>query len=159
VLTPGGKTRSVQTAPAGKQRSGAVSLNEVGVHIVRLTLQRPRAPRPSYEAKTLLLTQGAQDDPTRYAVGRGLELVPGQPISRLAQGDTLALFVLLDGKRVSASIEALAEGGRNVFLKATEAQPALLKVSGSGRYLVTGSIKGRGCSLVFMVRSAGKETP
>jgi len=159
LLSPGGACATVPTTPAEKSRSGTLKPCKGGVHIVRLTLQRPRAPQPSYEAKTLLLTEGAHDDPASYKVGRGLELVPGKAVSQLARGDELPLFALLDGKRVAAALEVLVEGGRGAFLKTTAEQPALLRIGRTGRCLVTTSIKGRGCSLVFMVPSAGKETP
>lgn len=159
LLSPGGTSTTVQTAPEGKQRNGIAKPAAEGTHIVCLTLQRPHAPLPSYEARTFLITRSAEDDPARYAVGRGLELVPAKALSQLSPGDELPLFALLDGKRVPAALEVLVEGGRSAFLKTTAEQPALLRITATGRYLATTGIRGRGCSLLFQVRTADKETP
>jgi hypothetical protein len=60
---------------------------------------------------------------------------------------------------VGASIEATAAGGKSAFLKTETDRPALLRLTRAGRYLVTANVKGRGCSLVFLIAGPPEEGP
>ena len=123
--------------------------------MVGFTLKRPQARLPTYEAKAILVV-GSQDDESKYARGQGLELVPEKPLSELKPGDELPVSLMLDGKRIANPITAQPEKGKQVFLRCREDQPALVRLTGSGRYLVYANVKGRGCSLVFYVQDKPK---
>lgn len=152
-----GTTTSVQTTVLGKQRTGSVRLESEGVSLLRFTLKRPRAKAPSYEGKTILVTENGPDQIARYAVGHGLELLPLQPVTGMRPGDALPLVLLLDRQRVAGSLEASVEGGKSSFLKTEVDKPAMLRLAKPGRYLVTAHAKGRGCSLIFRIAKPGKE--
>ena len=159
LLSPDGATTSVETTVSGKLRAGAVAVKSGGVHVLRFTLKRPRTKGFSYEAKTILIAGTGTNDVGRYAVDRGLELVPLQPLAGLKPGEELPLVLLLDGQRVAGSLEAAAEGGKSSFLKTETDRPALLQLTRPGRYLVTANVKERGCSLVFWITGPPKEAP
>lgn len=156
LLGPSGKITAVQTMPGEKERNGAISVQAEGVYILRCTLKRPRAKRPSYEAQTLLVTGNEGDDPARYSFGRGLEIVPTTSVSALKIGDELSMFVLLDGKRTAASLEVIVEGGKAFFLKTEPDRAAAITLKHAGRYLATTSVEGRGCSLLLQVGKPGE---
>jgi hypothetical protein len=159
LLPPDGSATSVDTTVAKKQRTGSIALESAGVHVLRFSLKRPRARGPAYEAKTILIAGDNTDSVARYAVGHGLELVPLRALAGLTPGDELPLSLLLDGRRVSGSLEATVEGGKSSFLKTEPDRPALLRLPKAGRYLVTANVNGRGCSLVFWIPEARKESP
>jgi len=159
LLASDGKTASVQTTVTDKQRTGTVRLESEGVYILRFTLKRPRAKEPSYEAKAILVAGEGADDAARYAVGRGLELVPSRALGELKPGNKLPLLLLLDGNPVAGSLEASVEGGKSAFLKAETDKAAVLRLTRAGRYLVTTNVRGRGCSLVFWVSESREEAP
>jgi hypothetical protein len=159
LLAPNGRATAVQTTVTDRQRTGTVRLEPEGVYILRVALKRPRARKPSYEAKAILIAGEGSDDATQYAIGRGLELVPSRVLSELKPGDELPLVFLLDGRRVAGSLEASVEGGKSVFLKAKTDKPAALRLTRAGRCLVTANVQGRGCSLVFRVPASRKEAP
>lgn len=150
---PDGTSTSVQTITDAKQRTGTLAVETTGIHVLRFTLKRPRAQAPSYEGKVILVV-GDQDDRTnRYASDEGLELVPEQSVSTLQPGDTVAISLWMDGRRVAGSISASAEGGKTALLTTGMDRPAVLKLRKADRYLVTSSYRGRGASLVFKVRN------
>ena len=156
VRTPDGQTLAVDVDAAKKQWLGALRPAGLGVYLVTFTLKRARAPKPSYEAKTILVAGAEDDAPEKYGLGSGLELIPGRVVSGLRPGDELPISLVLDGVPVGGELEVVPEDGKAVYPKTSPEQPAMFIVKTPGRYLVTGSIKGRGCSLVFQVREAGE---
>lgn len=145
-------TVDVKTTEDAKQRTGVIAFRSAGAHMICFRLKRPQARTPSYEGKALLVVGEAKDAPSGYVIGAGLELVPEKPVSRLAPGDDLPLTVRMDGIRIGATLSVCAEAGGTSSYRTTPDRPAAVKLGKSGRYLVTASHKGRGCSLVFDVR-------
>lgn len=150
---PGQNAMALSTAEREheKRRAAVFGVESVGVHMVTFCLKRPRAKAPSYEGKVLLVA-GGKDGLAAYTVGRGLELVPGRAISGLKPGDELPVTVSLDGVSVSASVTVVPENGRSGFVRVATDRPGIVRIGAAGRYLLTASVKGRGCSLVFRVR-------
>lgn len=151
LINSGGEITSIETTAKENNSTGTFALKSEGTAILHFTLKRKQAKDPSYEAKAILISKNGEDKPASYATGSGLELAPSQALTGLKKGDELPLFLLLDGKRVSGSIEIVPEGGKTSFLKTETDKAAMLRLSESGRYLATTSIKGRGCSLVFCI--------
>lgn len=158
VRGPDGETVPVTTAEEAKRRTGALAVDAEGIHVVSFTLKRPRAKEPGYEGKALFVAGSTSDDANRYALGTGLELVPGKPVSELKPGDELPLSLRLDGVPLAGMLSISAEGGKTSSLRAEPDHPASIRLRKAGRYLVTASHAGRGCSLVFMVREGGGRT-
>ena len=152
---PDGKAVTVTTVENAKQRTGNLALDSEGVHVVSFTLKRPRAKEPSYEGKALLVVGSKTDDTSRYALGMGLELVPGKPVSGLTPGDELPVYLRMNGAPLSGMLSISAEGGKTSSLRTEPDRPASIRLRKAGRHLVTASHEGRGCSLVFMVREGG----
>jgi len=152
VQGAGGKAIAVTTAEEEKRRTGILTLASGGVHVVSFSLKRPRAKEPSYEGRALLVVGSKTDDTSRYAMGIGLELIPEKPVSELMPGDALPVSLRLNGEPLSGSLSVSAAGGKTSSLRTEPNRPASIRLRKAGRYLVTASHEGRGCSLVFMVR-------
>jgi hypothetical protein len=149
---PGGQSTPIDTRAGEGQRVGTLTPVEAGAHLLHVTLKRPRAPEPSYEGKAIIVVE-RETDVDAYAVGHGLELVPQQRLSGVVPGDVLPVALFLDGQRVAGTLSASRAGGKTSLLSTGVDRPARLKLAGAGRYLVTASREGRGCSLVFMIRN------
>jgi len=152
---PGSDTRSLMTTAREKRRTCHVVPDRAGSWIAGFILKRPQGETPAYEAKAVLVVGNGDDDAESYADGQGLELVPQRPISKLALGDKLPVRLQLDGIPVAAMIQVTAEDGKSAVLRTRPGRPALVAISNPGRYLVTASLRGRGCSLVFCVKREG----
>jgi len=158
VRTPDGQTLAVETAAAKKEWLGTLSPKERGVYVIAFSLKRPRAPEPNYEGKAILVAGPGSDSPESYAFGSGLELIPGKSVSELIPGDELPVSLALDGVKIEGELAVVPENGKSSGAKTSSDQPAVVNLRDAGRYLVTASVKGRGCSLVFHVREAGKKS-
>ena len=156
--TPDGQTLAVEIVAAEKEWSGTLSAEEQGVYVIAFSLKRPRAPKPNYEAKAILVAGTGGDSPERYALGTGLELIPGRPVSELRPGDELPIWLAMDGVRMEGELAAVPENGKSSVTKVSPDQPAVVKLRDAGRYLVSASAKGRGCSLVFHVREPDEKS-
>ena len=155
VRAPDGQTIPLTVEAGEKQWLGSLLPQAQGVYLVTFSLGPARAPQPKYEAKAILVVGTGGDSADSYALGTGLELIPGRAISELKPGDELPVSLALDGVPVAGELEVIPADGRSVVTKVSADQPALLSLRKAGRYLVTASIKGRGCSLVFYVREPG----
>ena len=144
----------IETDPGDGFRAGVVTIDTCGVYILTMTLKRPRAPSPSFEAKTLIVIDPDRDRLEHYRVGRGLELNPESKISTIQAGDELPVSLALDGEAVAGSLTVTPEKGRVAYLECRPARPAVVQVSDPGKYLLTARIAGRSCSLVFHVPEA-----
>ena len=158
VRTPDGQTLTVETEAAKKQWLGTLIPGEQGVHLISFTLKRSRAPKPNYEAKAIVVAGSADDTPDGYALGSGLELIPGKAVSGLKPGDELPVSLALDGALVDGELEIVPENGRSAVAKTSAGLPAVFSLKEPGRYLLTASVEGRGCSLVFQVQESGEES-
>ena len=156
VRTPDGETVAVETEAAKKEWLGAFSPRAQGVHLITFVLKPARAPKPKYEAKAILVAGPGSDTAGDYTLGTGLELIPGKAVSELKPGDELPVSLALDGVATAGELEVVPENGKSVVTKVSAEQPVLVNLREAGRYLVTASIKGRGCSLVFYVRESGE---
>jgi hypothetical protein len=157
VRTPDGETLAVETAAAKKEWLGTLSPQEPGVYVIAFSLKRPRAPEPNYAGKAILVAGSGGDSPASYALDSGLELIPGKPVSELKPGDELPVWLASDGAKIEGELEVVPENGKSSVARTSSAQPAVVNLRDAGRYLVTASVKGRGCSLVFHVREAGEK--
>jgi hypothetical protein len=155
VWDGGESPRTIATVAHDKFRAGKLIVEHEGVHVLDLTLKRPRAKEPSFEAKTIVVVNRLKDDPARYGLGEGLELTPGEPVSSVAAGDTLSVRLTLDGEPLAGSLQVVPEKGRTRFIRTEPGKPALIPLRTAGRYLVTAQVGGRGASLVFDVLEKG----
>ncbi len=155
--SPDGTEAPIETREGEKERVGTVTSAIPGAHLVSFVLKRPRAPQPSYEGKAIVVV-GSETGVDAYARGHGLELVPQRLLSDVAPGDVLPVSLCLDGREVAGPVSASRAGGKTSLLTTDVDRPAQLKLSGPGRYLVTASHNGRGCSLVFMVTNGPADT-
>jgi hypothetical protein len=137
-------------------RRASLAVSKAGVHIVHLTLKRPRAKQPSFEAKAIIIVGASADNPEQYATGAGLELIPQAALSGLSQDAKLPIVLALDGEPIGGSLEIVPENGKSAFLSTSAASPAMIPIRTAGKYLVAAHAGGRGCSLVFEVRPAGR---
>lgn len=158
VRRPNGQTRAVEMTGAEKEWLGTFCPKEEGVYLIAFALKRSRAPAPNYEGKAILVIGSGDDAPDHYALGSGLELIPEKPVSGLKPDDELPVWLALDGVRIEGELEIVPENGRSSATRAHADHPALVSLRDAGRYLVTASIKGRSCSLVFHVRDAGEKS-
>jgi hypothetical protein len=133
-------------------RRASLAVSKAGVHIIHLTLKRPRAKQPSFEAKAIIIAGASADDPKKYATGKGLELIPQAALSGLNPDAKLPIVLAMDGEPIGGSLEIVPENGKSAFLSTSAASPAMIPVRTVGKYLVTAHAGGRGCSLVFEVR-------
>ena len=143
-----------------KMRAAKITIAGDGVHVIDLTLKRPGAKAPSYEAKAIVAVDSLADDPARYALGQGLELTPGEAVSTVRAGDTLSVRLTLEGAPLGGSLQVVPEDGRTCFIRTEPDKPGLIPIRTSGRYLVSAQVGARGTSLVFEVledRSPAKE--
>jgi hypothetical protein len=141
----------VESVVGEKRRTAMFEIQAEGVHVFDLTLKRPRAKAPSYEGKAIVVVNRLKDDPARYALGEGLELVPLEALSSVTVGDTLSIRLTLDGKPVAGSLQVVPENGRTTFVRTEEDDPGLIPVRTAGRYLVSAQVGARGASLVLDV--------
>jgi hypothetical protein len=155
----------LESVAGEKVRRAGLAAGQAGVSLIHLTLKRPRAKQPSFEAKAILITGAGdslfKDDPGAYRTGKGLELIPQAAISSLHPGDKLPIVLAMDGEPVAGTLEIVPEAGKSSFLNATAASAAMVPIRKAGRYLVTAHVSGRGCSLVFEVgpdTEAGADT-
>lgn len=149
---PDGVPAAMTTTQTEKRRTASLAAATEGVYVLGFSLKRPRAKQPNYEGKAIVVVGAGTDNAARYGTGTGLELIPGKPVSALRPGDELPVSIRLDGEPVAASVSVTAERGRTRSLSVTRERPAFIRLPKPGPYLVTTSLKGRGCSLVFMVR-------
>ena len=158
LRAPDGQTLAIETAAVEKEWLGTFSPEVQGAYVIAFTLKRPRAPEPNYEGKAILVAGPGGDSPDNYALGSGLELIPGKKVSELKPGDELPISLALDGVSIEGELAIVPEKGKSSVARTSADQPALVKLRDAGRYLVSASIKGRGCSLVFHVRPAEEKS-
>lgn len=154
VLPPAGEPFLLETLSGEKSRTGRLPVPAPGVYRLRLVLKQPKAAEPAFEAAALVVV-GDADDPGRYGLGSGLELVPAAPIGALRVGAKLPVSLVRDGRPIQGRISILAEQGGIRHLSTESERPAEIRLPKPGRYLLTASDEGRGCSLVLRVEPAG----
>ena len=155
VTGPDGATKELSTRKGDKRHTATAALESPGLHIFRLVMKRPGMEDPLFELKAIMVAGKGEDDPDRYMTGHGLEIVPCVSVSGILPGGDLPVHVMLDGVPVECEITVIPAEGRTVLYKAAAEEPARIKTPKSGKYLITGSVEGRGCSLVFQVGKTG----
>lgn len=160
LIDPEGKARDLELRSEEGCWKADVFLDRPGVWLARFALQRARDAAPIYTG-THLHVAGQVDDPSRYAVGEGLEIVPLDPVSGLQPGKTLRLELRDNGRAVDGRLTAISEKGRSVTLSTVPGRPAELRIGSAGAWLLTASHAGRGCSLTFVIAPlhAGETAP
>lgn len=138
----------------GASAWSAVATPAAGVWRAEFALQKPLQEAPLHRSRCLVVA-GGRDDPSAYADGRGIEIVPRCAVSTLKPGDLVPLDLRLDGAPASGRITVTPEKGGVSFLSAAKDRPAELKVGVPGWYLLCVSHQGRTFSLTFRVRDAG----
>ena len=114
---------------------------------------------PSRE-RTRTARQGGQDAEAirKLLNGAVSPLARGKAVSGLKPGDELPVSLALDGALVDGELEIVPENGRSAVAKTSAGLPAVFSLKEPGRYLLTASVEGRGCSLVFQVQESGEES-
>jgi len=157
VVKPEGETISYKTIEYDQHRLAETNFDTAGVHIVMFELKKPQMKEPLYYAKSIIVVGGKNDKEQLYSIKNSLEIVPGKTLTSIAMGDELPLIVLYEGKQVNARISIMPENGKSTTLNTTSDRQAQLKISSSGRFLLTAGYKGKSCSLTFAVRNTGTE--
>jgi len=152
VFLPDGKATAFKTTSQDKRWITDFVFKTEGVVIVSFSLKKPQIEEPLYRATAIVICGNTDKDKASYSTGKGLEIVPTGKLSQAKKTGTLQLILLSNGKRVSARLTILPEHGKNTILSTTEKRPAELKITKGGRYLVTTSYKGKGCSLTFALK-------
>jgi hypothetical protein len=152
VLRSGDEPTLLESSVGDNSRVAVLAVSEEGVHILHMRLKRPRAKKPSFEAKAILIAGGSEDSSAQYPVGEGLELIPLTAISLLRPRAELPILLALDGRPITGSLEIVPEHGKSAFFSTTADSPAIIPIRTAGRYLITAHAGGRGCSLVLEVR-------
>lgn len=150
IVGPSGEPTPYKPAAQEKTWMADVSFDKPGVWMVSFSLKKPQEDHPVYQGRCLMV-MGGQDDPTRYASGKGLEIVPGALLSELKPGGTLPVSILMDGTPVEGKIAVTPEKGAASFLSTGRDRPAQLRIPSAGAYLLTASQKGTTFSLTFSV--------
>jgi len=153
VVTPEGAPLSLDTEAGEREWTAAVAAQEQGVHVVSFALKRRRAAKPTYEGRAIFVVSPGDDSPDRHALGSGLELIPAAGVSELRPGGVVPVSLSLDGETIEGEVAVVPENGRGATVETGPGSPALVSLREAGRYLLSASVKGRGCSLVFQVRA------
>ena len=151
VTAPDGGGRMLLTAESedGKKRSGSCVFESTGTYLVQCRLKKPGASEISAWLKAIVIS--GEDVPGQYYSGSGLEIVPGEMISKLGKKDILPVNVYLDGRKIRSAVTVYPEKGRKRRYNTATNIPAKVKIRKPGRYLLTASYKGASCSLTFEV--------
>jgi len=150
IVGPGGESVSYKPTAQEKTWIADVAFDKPGVWVVSFALKKPQEEHPVYQGRCLIVL-GGQDDPNHYASGKGLEIVPGAPLSSLKLGDALPISIRLDGTAVEGKIAVTPEKGSASFLSRGRDRPAQLRIQSAGAYLLTTSHKGKTFALTFSV--------
>ncbi len=125
-----------------------------GVWRAEFALQKPLQDSPIHRSRCLVVA-GGKDDPSAYADGKGIEIVPRGAVSGLKPGDVIPLEICIDGKPAAGKITVMPEKGGVSFLSTGRDRPAELKIAAPGWYVLGVSNQGRTFSLTFFVPAAG----
>jgi uncharacterized GH25 family protein len=158
IIKPDGTTEEFETVEKGKRRVTEFLFESQGTYVMGFALKQPQSKEPLYWARAICVAGTTGGDREKlYSSGKGLEILPLSKVSALKKGDQLPLVITFDGARVDGRLSVLPEKGKSVTLSTTAKRPAALKISATGRYLVTTAYKGKGCSLTFAVKETGPD--
>lgn len=155
IIDPSGNSIPFETVKDNKRRRGAVTFTKQGTHLAVAVLKRPQLKEPEYWMKAIFIVGSETVDTSGYKIGEGLEVVPNKNISTLKSADNLPLQALFNGDSVQGTFTVSIGGKKNLFLRTDNEGRANLPVKRGGKYLITFSHKGKGCSLTFQIDLTG----
>ncbi|MCX7591572.1 MAG: DUF4198 domain-containing protein [Kiritimatiellae bacterium] len=158
AINPQGNTSQLQIEAREKVWTTLFGPLTPGVWSASFALKKPQEDEPLFRGRALLVV-GDADDPARYAVGHGLELVPQAPLSKLKAGGTLPVSILVNGVPTEGRIAVMPEKGGVGFFSTGKDRPAVIKLTVGGAYLLSVSHKGKTFALVFSVPENREEAP
>ncbi len=150
ILHPSGGTTNFKPVASDTTWMAEWMCDTPGVWSAAFALKKPQDEEPFYRARALLIV-GEADDPSRYAIGKGLEIVPQTALSALKPGDTLRVAIHENGAPIEGKITVTPEAGRVAFLSTGQGRPAEVKLPSAGAYLLTTSRRGRTFALTVTV--------
>ena len=155
VLTPSRLINDFQTIAKVKQREGKIQLSDPGVYLVQAIIKRPQLKEPEYWLKSILVVNSKEIYDPEYKTGQGLEIIPLENIYELKTGDKLALQTQYNGESIQGMITVSIAGKKNFLLQGNMQGIANLSIKQGGKYLITFSYGGKGCSLTFELNLEG----
>lgn len=150
AIDPAGVVRPFTPLAGDTAWTASFPCEKPGVWVASFALKRPQEDEPLYRARCLSVV-GGTDDPTRYASGKGLEIVPLAPVSDLVPGSSLPVAIHRDGVPIDGRVAVTPEKGAVSFYSTGKARPAEIKLASGGVHLLTASHKGRTFALTFSV--------
>ncbi len=157
-VRPDGVVVPVKPVAANKYWRAEFAAEGPGVWTAAFALKRPPEEEPFFRGRCLRVRGGA-DDPARYAMGKGLEIVPQAPLSRLKEGEAFAVALRWDGHPIEGKIMVTPENGSVMFFSTGRQRPAELKLPKAGWYLLTASHGGKSFALTIQVPDGAAEDP
>lgn len=145
-------SRDLASLPDKRERVARLAVSEPVLHRIELVLQRPQLDKPDAWARLLLVPTGAASDPSDYATGEGLEILPMASIESARVDVPLPLRATRDGVPLRARIQVVAAEGGVTWIDAAPEQPAAFTPRKAGRHLAMLTEDGQTASLVFDVQ-------
>ncbi len=119
-----------------------------GTYLAAFTLKRPQMKEPLLWGKAIII---AGADTGEYVTGEGLEIAPLGKLRDARVSGNLKLGLYNNGARISGVLNINPEKERAYTMRAGEENPADIRMSAGGRYLVTARHGRRTCSLTFRI--------
>lgn len=157
VLSSSGSTFDFQTLSKKKRREGKIQLSDPGVYLVQAILKRPQLNEPEYWLRSIVVVDSGEISELKYKTGQGLEIIPLENISELKTGDKLTLQTQYNGESVRGMITVSIAGQKNFLIHGNKQGLANLSIKQGGKYLMTFSYGGKGCSLTFELNLEGND--
>lgn len=129
-----------------------------GVYRAVVTLKRPRDEKPFASAHAVVVV--AAPDVGGVAAntrGKGLEIVPRDPVYTWTRGRDVDVDVHLDGNIIAADVGLAREGSRMMYRKSSATRPAVFHVHNSGYYLLMARHGGHVVSMSFYVAESNMD--
>lgn len=86
-----------------------------------------------------------------------MEIIPLENISELKTGDKLTLQTQYNGESIRGMITVSIAGQKNFLIHGNKQGLANLSIKQGGKYLMTFSYGGKGCSLTFELNLEGND--
>lgn len=143
VIDPSGSEHTYETSVDEKlmARVAEVKVEDNGTYVITFALRRPPSRQQVYLAKSVVVVGNWSD--TRQTFGSGLEFVVERDFSQIR--------VLYNGAPIATTVSVSVDGEDNFYLRSDRNGVIPLKITSSGKYLLTAYHKGTGVSLTFFV--------
>lgn len=145
VINPSGKIYQIDTHADGSYRIGYAPATMEGIYLIVAGLKNP----PRYFLKSISVIGACSNRP--LGAGESMEIVPEQCPASLSVGNKLTLRVYINGAPVPAPLTFSINGKNNFSTSTNTAGEYSLKIPRKGKYLITSSLTGRECSLLFEI--------